>query len=189
MEDKKEISLSTPQTELEQRLIEETNVDELKNIVNLFNLNVQKKNILRSSKLSDLQDKVYAQMAERLDKKADEFSNQDLLSYFKTIQDTISRSDTSLDKIDVPSIQIHQNQVNLNLNSQEFNRESRARILDAIQGIINSEDTIEVAFQEVTNDTDPIPEDSWGINTAVQESDISTEVLPESHMESDSRNY
>lgn len=187
MEDKKEISLSTPQTELEQRLIEETDVDQLKNIVNLFNLNVQKKNILRSSKLSDLQDKVYTQMAERLDKKADEFSNQDLLSYFKTIQDTISRSDTSLDKIDVPAIQIQQNQLNLNLNSEEFNRESRARILDAIQGIINSEDSMEVSFQEVTNDAEPIPEDSWRVDTTIQEQNISNEVLPESYLESDSK--
>ena len=150
-EDKEIISLSTPQSTLEEKLLTETDIDELQDIINIFNLNMQKKNILRSSKLADLQDKVYMQMAERLDNKADEFSNQDLLSYFKTIQDTISKNDNTLDKINIPAIQIQQNQLNVNVSSEELNRESRARVLDAIQSILNSEDVIETTFTEIVN--------------------------------------
>ena len=158
-EDKEVISLSTPQSTLEEKLLTETDIDELQGIINIFNLNMQKKNILRSSKLSDLQDKVYMQMAERLDNQADQFSNQDLLSYFKTIQDTISKNDNTLDKINIPAIQIQQNQLNLNVSSDELNRESRARVLDAIQSILNSGDVIEADFTEtVNNESEPIKE-------------------------------
>lgn len=158
-EDKEVISLSTPQSTLEEKLLTETDIDELQGIINIFNLNMQKKNILRSSKLADLQDKVYMQMAERLDNQADQFSNQDLLSYFKTIQDTISKNDNTLDKINIPAIQIQQNQLNLNVSSDELNRESRARVLDAIQSILNSGDAIEADFTEtVNNESEPIKE-------------------------------
>ena len=174
MEEKEVVSLATPQDKLEEKLINETDVEELKSIINLFNLNVQKKNILRSSKLSDLQDKVYEQMSERLDKKADEFSNQDLLSYFKTIQETISKSDNSLDKIDIPAIQIQQNQLNVNVNAEELNRESRAKILDAIQSIINNDDLIDVNFEEVNsvNEFNEVSETSGRDSGSIQREDI-----------------
>lgn len=178
MEEKEVVSLATPQDKLEEKLINETDVEELKSIINLFNLNVQKKNILRSSKLSDLQDKVYEQMSERLDKKADEFSNQDLLSYFKTIQETISKSDNSLDKIDIPAIQIQQNQLNVNVNAEELNRESRAKILDAIQSIINNDDLIDVDFEEVNsvNEFNEVSETSERDSGSIQREDIQLQI-------------
>ena len=78
-EEKAIATLDTPVDELEQKLVDETDIDELKNIINLFNLNIKKKDILRTSKLSDLQDKVTEQIGQRLEYNAAAFSNKDLI--------------------------------------------------------------------------------------------------------------
>lgn len=130
------VTLDTPADELEQRLISETDIDELKNVINLFNLNIKKKDIIRTNKLSNLQDLVTDQMSERLEKNAGAFSNKDLIDYFKIIQDSINKADTSLDTVDTPAIQFNQ-QVNLNVQSKnELDKDSRDRVAMAVQSIL-----------------------------------------------------
>ena len=138
MDNEKDIvSLSTPQAELETKLLNETNIDNLQDIINIFNLNIKKKDILRISKLSDLQDMVFAQMQERLSQNAGAFSNKDLLEYFKAVQDTINKTDKTLNDVDTNSIQITQNQLNVNIDEGKLNRESRAKVLDTVNAILN----------------------------------------------------
>ena len=136
--DKQELSLSTSQAELEQMLVNGNDIEELKDIINIFNLNLKKKDILRSSKLSDIQDKISEQIATRIDKRANEFSNADLLNYFKVVQDIINRSDNSLDEVKVPNIQINQqNNVSIDVDSaKKLNKESRDKVVDAVQSIL-----------------------------------------------------
>ena len=129
---KPKLSLVSSKEELEERLLTEEDPDNLQNIVDLFNLNIRKKDIIRASKLNELQDRTVEQMANRLENKADEFSNKDLLDYFKIIQDTIIKSGTSPE---VPQIQINQQQIKIEDNT--LSRESRARVADAIQAILN----------------------------------------------------
>jgi len=125
---------------IEQQIIEEEDVDELQDLINLFNLNLKKKDIIRSAKLSELQDSVVDEMSQRVQFSPEEFSNSDLLNYHKIIQDTLSKSDNTLDSIDVPTIQINQ-QVNINnAENDSFDRESRQRILDVVGTILASAD-------------------------------------------------
>lgn len=138
MTDKNLLPINLSNEELEQRLIDETDIDNMKNIINLFNLNIKKKDIVRTAKLNDLQDKVYDQMNKRLTHKADEFSNADLLSYYKTIQESINKSDTTLDKVDTPAIQIVQNQLNINQENDELSRESKKKVIDLVQKFMSA---------------------------------------------------
>lgn len=154
MDDDKAISLATSKQELEDRLLSETNIDDLQNIINIFNLNIKKKDILRTSKLSDLQDLVFEQMQERLSQNAHAFSNKDLLDYFKVVQDTINKTDKTLNDVDVNSIQITQNQLNVNIDDNKLTRESRAKVLDTVNAILNKtkteqieKDAIDVTFE------------------------------------------
>lgn len=145
--------------ELEEALIKETDVDNIKNIINLFNLNIKKKDIVRTAKLNDLQNKVYNQIDKRLTYKADEFSNSDLLNYFKTIQETINKSDTSLDKVDTPAIQIIQNQLNVSSeDSSLLNLESRQKISDIVQKFLaltkEEKESIDIPYQEINDNED-----------------------------------
>jgi len=145
--------------ELEEALIKETDVDNIKNIINLFNLNIKKKDIVRTAKLNDLQNKVYEQINKRLTYKADEFSNSDLLNYFKTIQETINKSDTSLDKVDTPAIQIIQNQLNVSSEDPSLlNLESRQKISDIVQKFLaltkEEKESIDIPYQEINDNED-----------------------------------
>lgn len=134
----KPVSLETPMDELTDRILNETDIEQLDKIKSIFDLNIKKKEILRVNKLNELQDLTVEEMSNRLQKRSGEFSNQDLLGYFKTIQETISKSDTSLDSVDTAAIKVIQNQLNINVNSEpELNRESKEKVLEAIRAILN----------------------------------------------------
>lgn len=127
---KKELSLSD-------KLIRTNDFDELNEIVEMFNLDLQKKNLIRGVKLSEVQDKVVDQLSMRLTERADNFSNEDLIKYLKTIQETLNKTTVTTDDIKAPTIQINQ-QVNVD-NVNNFNAESRKRILSAVNSIMNGD--------------------------------------------------
>lgn len=118
--------------DLSNKLINESDTDKIRNIIDLFNLNQAKKEILRVDSYNKLVDKLVDQMSLRLDKKADEFSNKDLIDYLKVISDNTDKSKKAFSTInDMPAIQI--NQVNIGDNSEkELSRESREKVMAAI---------------------------------------------------------
>lgn len=136
IQEKEPLSLTTPMDKLEEQLLNETNIDELNKVINLFNLNIKRKDMVRTSHLNDLQDKITNQISERLDTNAGEFSNKDLIEYFKVIQATISNADNSLEDIDTPAIQINQ-QINIGQQSDELSRSSREKVKNVIDQILN----------------------------------------------------
>ena len=137
--------------DLETRLMDEDNLDEINKIVEMFNVNLQKKNIIRSAKLSDVQDKVVQQMTDRFENRADSFSNDDLIKYHKIIQDTLTKTDTTMDNVKTPTIQINQQ---VNVDNITFNSESRKRILEAVNNILNGSEEIEDIEVEEVNDSE-----------------------------------
>lgn len=123
---------------IEQKILREENIDELNELIDMFNLNLKKKDIVRSAKLSEVQDKIVDQMSKRVEERPDEFSNADLLNYHKTVQDTLSKSDNTLDDVKVPSIQINQ-QFNVNnADTDSFDSDSRKRILATVNEILET---------------------------------------------------
>ena len=167
-EEKAIATLDTPVDELEQKLVDETDIDELKNIINLFNLNIKKKDILRTSKLSDLEDRVTEQIGQRLEYNAGAFSNKDLIEYFKVIQDTINKADNSLSTVDTPAIQLNQNQLNVHITQKdELDKDSRDRVADAVKSILarlekekldSSENVVDVEYTEMEEDSEDVTE-------------------------------
>ena len=106
------LSLTSPSEEMINSIMMEDDIDDLKDIIKLFNLNMKKRDLIRTSKLSEVQDKVVEQIATRVQDRPDNFSNDDLLKYYKTIQDTIAKTDTTVDKMEAPAIQVNQ-QINV----------------------------------------------------------------------------
>lgn len=149
------INLETPIEELSDRILNETDIEQFDKMKNLFDLNMKKKEIIRLNKLNDLQDLTVEEMSNRLQKRSGEFSNQDLLGYFKTIQDSISRSDTSLDGIDVASIKVIQNQLNINMNNEDgLSRESKNKVIEAIRSILDRSTSNEEVIEPVIDIVD-----------------------------------
>ena len=137
--------------DLETKLLNEDNLDEINKIVEMFNVNLQKKNIIRSAKLSDVQDKVVQQMTDRFEQRADSFSNDDLIKYHKIIQETLTKTDTTMDNVKTPTIQINQQ---VNVDNVTFNSESRKRILEAVNNILNGSENVEDTEIEEADNSD-----------------------------------
>lgn len=136
-----DLKLTTPIEELEKDILTSEDPDELSSIIDLFNLNLQKRNIVRNKKLNDLQDKVVDKMLERIEDQPFDFSNEDLVKFHKVIQDSLTKSRNSVDETKMPSIQVNQQ---INISSPEFNRESREKILSAVHQLLNSAEIEEI---------------------------------------------
>jgi len=148
--------LDLSKEELQSRLLMEKDPEKIKDIMDVFSLNLKKKEALRTSKVSELQDKVLDQIDERLSKRPDNFSNSDLITYSKVFQEQITKADTALEQMTVPQVQINQ-QINITSDENTLSRESRKRVLDAVQAILNQAqspvvDTVQ--YEEVINEED-----------------------------------
>lgn len=143
-------------SELAQQLIDEKDVDASKNIVQLFNFNLSKRNALRILKLNGLYDSITDQMIERFQKRSGEFSNSDLLSYLQTVENSIEKSQKSLSQVDEQPTIVQTNNTQVNFNVLDgFNDDSRDRIANAIKSILNSAattDTVEAAYNEISTE-------------------------------------
>ena len=116
--------------DLVKKLYEEES--DLNEIVDLFNLNLRKKEIARAYKLSDVQDSLVDKIYDRVENSGDEFSNRELLEYHKVIQDSLNKQNSTLEDVKIP-VQINQQ---INVNDPTFNRESRHKILSAVSEIL-----------------------------------------------------
>ena len=132
------------------QIVKSKDVEELKSYVDMFSLNMAKKNALRVAKLQNLLDKVNDQAIERFESHPDEFSNKEILDYMKVVQDQIHTSQQDIEAIgEKPMIQINnqKNEVNINVESG-LSRESKTKVLDAVKMLLS----------QVT--AEPIPEES-----------------------------
>lgn len=148
-----ESELNKDISKLAQQLIDEKDIDTSKNIVQLFNFNLSKRNALRILKLNGLYDNITDQMIERFQKRSGEFSNSDLLSYLQTVENSIEKSQKSLSQVDEQPTIVQTNNTQVNFNVLDgFNDDSRDRIANAIKSILNSAattDTVEATYNEI----------------------------------------
>lgn len=128
--------LNLSQDDLQNQLLEEKNPDTIKDIIDVMNLHLKKKEIIRASVLANTQDKIVDQITKRVDK-PDNFSNKDLIEYYRTVEDNLTKK--PIENIEVPRIQVNQ-QFNLNNsptnNDDELDINSRQRILLAVNAIL-----------------------------------------------------
>ena len=142
--------------EIAQLILDEKDVDKIKDLTNLFNLNSQKRNVMRVMKMNELLDKVTDKVVDRFDKYPDNFSNEDLLKYMQVTENAIDRANKQLNLIDeTPPIQLTQNnQVNINVG-MELSRESRERVLEFVKSALaqneQAREIIEVKDEDIVD--------------------------------------
>ena len=150
--------VDTQTTDIAQQILDETDVDKIKDLTNLFNLNARKRNVARVLKMTDLLDRVTDQMLTRFERTPDNFSNEDLIKFMQVTENSIEKANTSISQVDeTPAIQLQQNnQVNINIGDS-LNRESRQRVTDTVQAIlskIGKGEVVDVPVQEDEGDID-----------------------------------
>ena len=130
--------IDTQTTDIAQQIMDETDVDKVKDLTNLFNLNAQKRNVARVLKMTDLLDRVTDQVLTRFERTPDNFSNEDLIKFMQVTENSIEKANKALSQVDqTPAIQYQQNnQVNINIG-ETLNRESRQKVTDTVQAILS----------------------------------------------------
>ena len=125
-------------------ILQESDVDKLKDLTHLFNAFQTKRQILRVNTLNDVQDALVSQMMERLTKTPNNFNNQDLANWMKTVQQALDSTKHNIDSIDsLPTI-VQQNNTQVNINVEDtLSRESREKILDAVKALLQSSEDID----------------------------------------------
>lgn len=125
--------------DLPEYLLEESDPEKAKDIINMFNLNFAKKSAIRLDTLSNLIDDVIEKVRERLTLRSDEFTNKDLIDYLSALYQAAEKSGKiAEDAHEIPSITLNQ-QNNVIVNTVDsLTSESKARITDAVNSIINN---------------------------------------------------
>lgn len=131
------LPLDQQEEKIVNEIIKAPSQKELQEQFDLFNINQSKKNALRIIKLNSLLDKVEDQAIERFEKKPDQVSNKELLEYMTVVAGQIDRSQKYIDTLkDKPMIRVNQkNDVTINIGT-ELNKDSKERVMDAIQGLL-----------------------------------------------------
>ena len=148
--------INSDSKELTQQLLDCKDLDKVKELTALFNLNAQKKSAVRILKMNNLLDKVTDEIIERFDNKSQTFTNDDLLKYMQAVENSIDKSSKTLGMVeDTPAIQYQQNnQVNIQVNEPGLNRDSRQKVLDAVNQILQQAKTSDkdIDIKEITNE-------------------------------------
>lgn len=160
-------------------ILNEKDPKKVKDLTYLFNIAQTKKSVLRAVNLNNLLDKVNDQMEERLTKRADQFSNKDLLDYMDKMTGALEKAQKQVQDVDpTPAIQI--NQQNINLGDSGLSRESRQNVMDAVASILKrlNEEPLE---ESETTEEEPVSDNDVEDTTYSQdgEEEISIPTLKE----------
>lgn len=160
-------------------ILNEKDPKKVKDLTYLFNIAQTKKSVLRAVNLNNLLDKVNDQMEERLTKRADQFSNKDLLDYMDKMTGALEKAQKQVQDVDpTPAIQI--NQQNINLGEAGLSRESRQNVMDAVASILKrlNEEPLE---ESETTEEEPVSDNDVEDTTYSQdgEEEISIPTLKE----------
>ena len=123
------------------QIIAAEDIDKTKDLTYLFNINQNKKTMVRIDSLSNLQDKLVGLLSNRVTERPDEMSNQEVMQALKVVQDIIERGTKQITgQNEQPLIQINQqtNSVNVGDEAAGLNRDSRDKVRRAIMSILDN---------------------------------------------------
>ena len=139
------------------QIIAAEDIDKTKDLTYLFNVNQNKKTMVRIDSLSNLQDKLVGLLSSRVTERPDEMSNQEVMQALKVVQDIIERGTKQITgQNEQPLIQINQqtNSVNVGDEAAGLNRDSRDTVRRAIMSILdNVKDTANTDTEIIEADT------------------------------------
>ena len=145
--------LSQESVELINAIISEQDLEKTKDLTYLFNINQNKKTMVRMDKLNELQDKLVAQFSKRVTERPDEISNQELMTALKIVQDIIERGQKQITGTEEkPLIQINQqtNSVNVGDEAVSLSRESKQRVANVVTDLLKGLGTTDKTVVDAT---------------------------------------
>ena len=133
-------TLANSEEEIVNQIMSETDMDSLKKLISIFNINQAKKSIIRIIKQDGIRDKIVDNIEKRVDETPGEFTNDDLRKILQALEDSIEKSKKDLGVVDeTPAIQFNQqNNVNVVVDGMNLDRDERQNVMDAINALLNS---------------------------------------------------
>ena len=133
-------TLANTEQEIVDKIMSETDMDSLKKLISIFNVNQAKKSVLRIIKQDGVRDKIVDNIERRVQETPGEFTNDDLRKILQTLEDSIDKAKKDLGVVDeTPTIQFNQqNNVNVVVGDGiDLDRDERQNVMDAINAILN----------------------------------------------------
>ena len=121
---------------LVEQIAAENDPTKVKDLVDLFKLNQQKRDLCRIERLNNLQDMIDAELQTRLECYAYAVSNKDLIAMLNATNNTVSNTKQALEQ--QPIIQINNQEINVNSPASGLNLESRQRVIQAVTEILKN---------------------------------------------------
>ena len=122
------------------QIIAEKDLEKTKDLTHLFNINQNKKTMIRIDKLSGLQDDLVDQFVRRIAERPDEISNKELMDGIRIVQDIIERGQKQVEGVQqTPLIQFNQqnNSVNIGDGAPQLSKESRDKVKNAVLSLLS----------------------------------------------------
>lgn len=160
------------------KIIRSKDLDEVKDLTALFNLQQTKKSVLRTMTYNQLVDSIIEQMQERVSKRADQFSNKELLDYLKIMNEGIEKSQQQINSVSSaePLIQFNQQNNTVVVNqADQLDAASRQRVSRALSSILakmKNPPMLEVVEENVSESDEIIESESVYDNVEVQETPL-----------------
>jgi hypothetical protein len=151
--------LNKESLDLINQIIAESDIEKTKDLTHLFNINQNKKTMIRIDKLSGLQDNLVSQFAKRIMERPDEISNKELMDGIKIVQDIIERGQKQVEGVNqTPLIQFNQqnNSVNIGDSTPQLNKESRDRVKNAVLSLLSGLNTSIPTEEPIVSDNSEI---------------------------------
>ena len=128
--------------ELVEQIINEKDSDKINDLTQLFKMSQAKKDVARTNRLSKLLEVIDDEVIMRFTSTPEAFDNDQLLKYMDVTQRTIYNVSDSINK--VPTIQINNQSNEIHINNSGLDRSSRAKVLEAVNSILNSANVIDI---------------------------------------------
>ena len=160
------------------KIIRSKDLDEVKDLTALFNLQQTKKSVLRTMTYNQLVDSIIEQMQERVSKRADQFSNKELLDYLKIMNEGIEKAQQQINSVSStePLIQFNQQNNTVVVNqADQLDAASRQRVSRALSSILakmKNPPMLEVVEENVPESDEIIESESVYDNVEVQETPL-----------------
>ena len=117
-------------------IVKSENVEDIKNLTQLFNLNTVKKNALRINQLNELMDLANQEALERFKKYAPFMDDKDVANYMKVFQQSLTNAQQIVNSLDEkPTIQLNI-QNNINTSESTLSRESQEKVASTVKTIL-----------------------------------------------------
>ena len=122
--------------ELVEKIINEDDPDKINDLTQMFKMSQTKKDVARTNRLSKLLEVIDDEVIMRFTSNPETFDDDQLLKYMDSTQKAIYGVRDSINQ--VPTIQINNQSNEIHINNSGLDRTSRAKVLEAVNSILNS---------------------------------------------------